>query len=161
MEELNHWWPLLGVAMMRPLGAMLILPLFGPAMLGGTLIRNALALMATLPVLPLLSALVLPNPLQAPVHYALVLAAELGIGVMLGFSAAIPLWALDMAGFVIDTMRGASMAGVFNPLLGGQSSPMGSLFESAGMVTGERGRKTLAPPGKRTSKRTSRTAGSG
>lgn len=128
MEELNHWWPLLGVAMMRPLGAMLILPLFGPAMLGGTLIRNALALMATLPVLPLLSTLVLPNPLQAPVHYALVLAAELGIGVMLGFSAAIPLWALDMAGFVIDTMRGASMAGVFNPLLGGQSSPMGSLF---------------------------------
>lgn len=128
MEDLSHWWPLVGVAMMRPLGVMLIFPLFGTAMLGGTLIRNSLALITTLPVLPLLSTLVLPNPMQEPLYYALMLAGELGIGMMLGFSAAIPLWALDMAGFVIDTMRGASMAGIFNPMLGGQSSPMGSLF---------------------------------
>ncbi|MFB2875236.1 type III secretion system export apparatus subunit SctT [Aeromonas jandaei] len=128
MEELNLWWPLLGVAMMRPLGAMLIFPLFGTSILGGALIRNTLALMATLPILPMLSTLVLPNPMQEPSHYVLVLAAELMMGLMLGFSAAIPLWALDTAGYIIDTMRGASMAAIFNPLLGGQSSPMGALF---------------------------------
>ncbi|EAA3660103.1 type III secretion system export apparatus subunit SctT [Salmonella enterica] len=128
MEVLDHWWPLLGVAIMRPLGVMFIFPLFGPAMLGGTLIRNALALMATLPILPLLSSLVLPNPMQAPMHYTLMLAAELCIGLMLGFSAAIPLWALDIAGYVIDTIRGASIASIFNPLQGGQSSPVGAFF---------------------------------
>ncbi|WCF12658.1 hypothetical protein N4G58_18660 [Edwardsiella piscicida] len=69
MAELNHWWPLLGIAMMRPLGIMLIMPLFNSAMLGGALIRNALALMAALPALPQLAALVLPSPLQAPLHY--------------------------------------------------------------------------------------------
>ncbi|MFM5540435.1 type III secretion system export apparatus subunit SctT [Aeromonas veronii] len=134
MDELNYWWPLLGVAIMRPLGILFIFPLFSSSMLGGALKRNALALMATLPILPLFSKLVLPNPLEEPLHYSLVLLSELCIGLMLGFSAAIPLWALDMAGFVIDTMRGASMAGVFNPLLGGQSSPIGSLFSQLASV---------------------------
>ena len=134
MDELNHWWPLLGIAMMRPLGAMLFLPLFGTSMLGGTLARNALALVATFPALPLLASLVLPNPLQEPARYGLILASELALGGLLGFSAAIPFWALDMAGFVLDTMRGASMAGVFNPLLGGQSSPLGALFSQMAAV---------------------------
>nr|AAX55233.1 EsaT [Edwardsiella tarda] len=128
MAELNHWWPLLGIAMMRPLGIMLIMPLFNSAMLGGALIRNALALMAALPALPQLAALVLPSPLQAPLHYGGLLLGELVLGLLLGFSAALPLWALNMAGFIIDTMRGASIAVLFNPLLGEQSSPMGVLF---------------------------------
>lgn len=134
MEELNRWWPLLGVAMMRPLGAMLLLPLFGSSVLGGTLTRNALALMATLPALPMLAPLVLPDPITAPASYVLILASEMALGLMLGFSAAIPFWALDMAGFVLDTMRGASMAGVFNPLIGGQSSPLGGLFSQLAAV---------------------------
>lgn len=134
MEELLRWGPLLGVAMMRPLGIMLLLPPFSTAMLGGTLTRNALALMATLLSLPMLGSLTLPDPLAAPLDYALVLASELAVGMLLGFSAAIPFWALDMAGFVLDTMRGASMAGVFNPLMGEQSSPLGGLFSQLAAV---------------------------
>lgn len=128
MNELNHWWPLLGIAVMRPLGIVLLLPLFGSAALGGALIRNALVLITAFPVLPLLTPLVLPNPLQDPVHYALLLATEFGVGILLSFSAAIPFWAIDIAGYVIDTMRGASMSSIFNPLLGSQSSPMGAFF---------------------------------
>ncbi|MCD5330845.1 type III secretion system export apparatus subunit SctT [Chromobacterium piscinae] len=134
MDSLNPWWPLLGAAMMRPLGAMLLLPLFSPSMLGSALIRNALALMATLPALPLLAPLALPDPIQAPAAYALLLASELAVGLLLGFSAAIPFWAVDMAGFALDTLRGASMAGVLNPLIGGQSSPMGALFSQLAAV---------------------------
>lgn len=114
--------------MMRPLGAMLLLPLCGPSMLGGAMIRNALVLMATLPALPLLAGLVLPDPIQAPGDYVLLLGSELALGLVLGFSAAIPFWAVDTAGFVLDTLRGASMAGVLNPMIGGQSSPLGALF---------------------------------
>lgn len=134
MEELLRWGPVWGVAMMRPLGAMMLLPPFSAAVLGGTLTRNVLALMATLLALPMLSPLGLPDPLAAPVDYALILASELAVGLMLGFSASIPFWALDMAGFLLDTMRGASMAGVFNPLIGGQSSPLGGLFSQLAAV---------------------------
>ncbi|VVE55994.1 type III secretion system export apparatus subunit SctT [Pandoraea sputorum] len=134
MEELTRWLPLLGVAMMRPLGVMLLLPPFSNAVVGGTLMRNALALAATLPVLPLLAPLSLPAPFADPEGYLLLLAGELTIGLLLGFSAAIPFWALDMAGFLLDTMRGASMAGVFNPLIGGQSSPLGGLFSQVAAV---------------------------
>lgn len=128
MEALKHWWPLVGVAMMRPLGVMLLLPVFSSAMLGGALVRNALALLAALPVVPLLAATVIPDPLLASGAYMLLLGSELLAGVLLGFSAAIAFWAVDVAGFLLDTLRGASMAGVLNPLAGGQSSALGAFF---------------------------------
>ncbi|AKK24869.1 type III secretion system export apparatus subunit SctT [Pandoraea oxalativorans] len=128
MDELVRWLPLIALAMVRPLGAMLLLPPLSSGVLGGMLVRNALALMATLPTLPLFASLSLPNGLTDPGAYLLLVASELTIGLLMGFSAAIPFWALDMAGFLLDTMRGASMAGVFNPLIGGQSSPLGGLF---------------------------------
>ncbi|BEV73192.1 type III secretion system export apparatus subunit SctT [Paludibacterium sp. THUN1379] len=116
------------LAAMRPLGAMLLVPLFAPGMLGGSLIRNTLALMAAFMSLPFFWDVSLPDPGTQPLAYALLLAGELTIGLLLGFAAALPFWALDMAGFVLDTMRGASMASVLNPLLGSQSSALGFLF---------------------------------
>lgn len=134
MDSLSHWMPLLALAMARPLGAMLLLPMFGEGVLGGTLVRNTLALLAALPTLPLLGQLDWPMPQQDTGGFALLLAGEVVIGLMLGFSAALPFWALDMAGFLLDTMRGASMAGVFNPLAGGESSPLGALFSQLAVV---------------------------
>lgn len=113
---------------MRPLGAMLPLPVFGSSMLGGILIRNSLALALTLPSLPLIASLKVVDPMHLPGPFVVMLVSELIIGVFIGFSAAIPFWAMDAAGFVLDTLRGASMAGVLNPLLGGQSSPLGAFF---------------------------------
>ncbi|MFM0515444.1 type III secretion system export apparatus subunit SctT, partial [Paraburkholderia sp. RL17-373-BIF-A] len=127
MGELTRWLPLLGVAMMRPMGAML-LPLFGPSIVGGAMIRNSLVLVMVLPGLPFLAALQLPDPIASPGHYLLLLGCEFVVGLTLGFSAAIPFFAVDAAGFLLDTLRGASMAGVLNPLLGAQSSPLGAFF---------------------------------
>lgn len=128
MEQGTQWLPVLGICMLRPLGVMLFMPLFNPANLGGSLVRNALVLMIALPVLPLYgewSALVAADTAWS---YILIAAGEIGIGLMIGFCAAIPFWALDMAGYLIDTLRGASMASVLNPLLGQQSSLFGILF---------------------------------
>jgi type III secretion protein T len=122
------------MAMMRPLGAMILVPAFSASTLGGSLARNALALVATIPILPLLATMTIPSPMASSGAYILLLARELGIGVMLGFSAAIPFWAVDAAGFALDTLRGASMAGVLNPLIGGQSSPLGALFSHLTIV---------------------------
>ncbi|BBE08758.1 type III secretion system EscT protein [Mycoavidus cysteinexigens] len=127
MTEYTQWLTALGLCMLRPLGVMLIMPLFNRTTLGGTLIRNALVLMIALPA----AAVYAHTPLAKSmtyVHYGLILGSELSIGLMIGFCAAIPFWVIDMAGFLIDTMRGASMASVLNPLLGEQSSLFGILF---------------------------------
>jgi type III secretion protein T len=110
------------MAMMRPLGAMILVPAFSASTLGGSLARNALALVATIPILPLLATMTIPSPMASSGAYILLLARELGIGVMLGFSAAIPFWAVDAAGFALD------------PLIGGQSSPLGALFSHLTIV---------------------------
>lgn len=128
MHSLLEWLPILGLCMLRPLGVFLLMPLFSPGNLGGTLTRNALVLMIALPLLPASSEWTLPTASDSPWHYVLLAAGELCLGLMIGFCAAIPFWALDMAGFLIDTMRGSSMASVLNPLLGQQSSLFGMLF---------------------------------
>lgn len=131
MEALSQWLLELGLCMLRPLGVMIMVPLFNGSTLGGSLIRNALALVISLPLValaetwPQLDAARQQASVQS---YMLLIAGELCIGVLLGFCAALPFWAMDMAGFLIDTLRGASMASVLNPLLGQQSSLLGILF---------------------------------
>lgn len=115
--------------MLRPLGVMLIVPIFAQASLGGTLVRNALVLMMALPVLPLYDTWSIQTMINtAWWSYVTLIVSELCVGIIIGFCAAIPFWALDMAGNLIDTMRGASMASVLNPMLGQQSSLFGILF---------------------------------
>jgi type III secretion protein T len=125
----TQWLPALGFSVLRPLGAVLMVPLFNRATLGGALSRNALILLIALPLLPMHEAW--PAPDSARETWPILLSTvctEIAIGIVIGFSAAIPFWALDMAGAFIDTMRGATMANVLNPLLGQQSSLLGILY---------------------------------
>jgi type III secretion protein T len=131
VDTLAQWLPVIGLCMLRPLGVMLMVPLFNQATLGGTLVRNALVLMIALPLIPLHDTWpTLESARQNATagRYLMLICGELSIGLMMGFCAAIPFWAMDMAGFLIDTLRGASMASVLNPLLGQQSSLFGILF---------------------------------
>ncbi|ECX2001990.1 EscT/YscT/HrcT family type III secretion system export apparatus protein [Citrobacter braakii] len=113
------------LAMMRPLGLTLLFPLLQTGNLSSTLIRNGVLLAIVLPVLPVFYT-------QPVIHqgwsWLSVIPGELAIGLMLGFCAAIPFWAVDMAGFLIDTLRGATMGTVFNPAMSVQTSIFGLLF---------------------------------
>ncbi|MGF1740043.1 type III secretion system export apparatus subunit SctT [Vibrio profundum] len=127
MNELMIWISTLAICTLRPLGVMLLLPLFSQKSLGGILIRNALVILIALPLLPVYKDLpMLTSPKMIP--FIELMLREIFIGLCIGFSAAIPFWAIDIAGFVIDTMRGASMSTVYNPLLGTQASVFGILF---------------------------------
>ncbi|MDM5065592.1 type III secretion system export apparatus subunit SctT [Aeromonas salmonicida] len=127
MTDWVGYLPVLGLCMLRPLGVFLLVPLLNSANLGGILVRNALLLTLALPLVQVYPQWTLPD--AGVWGYLWLAAGELCIGLMIGFCAAIPFWALDMAGFTIDTMRGSSMASVFNPLLGGQQSSLfGLLF---------------------------------
>lgn len=118
--------PSLSLSVLRPLGVFILLPLLNTAVLGGLLVRNALLIMIALPVA--FTGPEWPGPEMGITSYFMLIACELCIGLMIGFCAAIPFWAMDIAGFVIDTMSGSSMASIYNPLLGKQSSLLGILF---------------------------------
>lgn len=113
------------VAMMRPLGLTLLFPLLQSGNLGSSLIRNGVLLAVMLPMLPIIHA-------QEGIHqgwnWLSFIPGEIIIGLLLGFCAAIPFWAVDMAGFLIDTLRGATMGTLFNPAMATQTSILGLLF---------------------------------
>ncbi|AIU66809.1 type III secretion protein [Vibrio coralliilyticus] len=128
MATLMQYIPILALCMMRPLGMMIMLPLFKGGAMGSGLIRNTLVLMFALPIIPMMQAHPVDFAAKPLTELTFIYGEELLIGLIVGFCAAIPFWAIDMAGFVIDTMRGASMSTVLNPLMGLQSSVFGMFF---------------------------------
>lgn len=113
------------LAMMRPLGLTLLFPLLQTGNLGTPLIRNGVLLAVTLPMIPVIYAQHLIHPGWDWIN---LIPGEMIIGLLLGFCATIPFWAVDMAGFLIDTLRGATMGTVFNPAMSVQTSIFGLLF---------------------------------
>lgn len=117
---------LLFVAILRPLGICIIFPILATRNLGSSLIRNALILAFAMPVLQLY---IENNPqiVISDLNLTFIF-QEIFIGLIIGFAAALPFWALDSAGFIIDTIRGSSMGSVLNPSLGEAASVLGILF---------------------------------
>src|SRR4030095_8496129 len=78
-------------------------------------------------LMPSLQAAGLPQglPLVA------LLLKEAFVGFVLGYLVAIPFWAFEAVGFIIDNQRGASIAATINPLTGNDSSPLGLMFNQA------------------------------
>ncbi len=120
--------PVFSLAMMRPLGLMLLLPIFKSGSLSVAMVRNGFIMLFAVPAVPSLmhmeQYLLEASYLELTGLYI----REFVIGLTLGFCAAIPFWAIDMAGFLIDTMRGSSLSSVLNPLFGFESSVYGVLF---------------------------------
>ncbi|PAV01597.1 EscT/YscT/HrcT family type III secretion system export apparatus protein [Arsenophonus sp. ENCA] len=128
MNSLMQMVPWLALSIMRPLGMLLLLPLFKGGAMGSSLIRNSLVLVFALPIAPIIKTMPIDFTHQTVTEIVFLYSEELLIGLVLGFCAAIPFWAIDMAGFIIDTLRGASMSTILNPLMGLQSSIFGMLF---------------------------------
>lgn len=117
---------LIFVAILRPLGICLIFPLLGSRNLGSALLRNGLVLSFSFPVIPLYFG---EHPVIALEQInGMFIFQELTIGILIGFVVAMPFWALDSAGFIIDTIRGSSMGSVLNPSLGEAASVLGIIF---------------------------------
>ncbi|UZN51146.1 type III secretion system export apparatus subunit SctT [Cupriavidus cauae] len=128
MDGWQHIVPTLALTMLRPLGMLVLMPMFSARALGGGLIRNALVLVMALPALPMQLAQAAQFAELSLPALALLVMQEFVIGLAMGFCATIPFWAIDMASTVIDTVRGTSMASVLNPMLEEQSSVFGVLF---------------------------------
>ncbi|MCY4032877.1 MAG: type III secretion system export apparatus subunit SctT [Hyphomicrobiales bacterium] len=110
----------------RLLGMALFLPFFR-APLVPALVRNAVLLSIALVVLPVgfdsiqaLSASTTP--------YWLLAIKEFGVGMLFGFLIGLTFLVPQIIGDYLDNQRGASIASLFNPTVGGQSSNLGLLL---------------------------------
>lgn len=105
-----------------------ILPLFSRQLVPLPL-RGALMLSLALFVAPSM----LPHVAEARSAgvMAAILVKEFLVGALLGFVVAIPIWAVESMGDLIDSQRGAAIADTLNPLTGNDASPLGQLFSQS------------------------------
>ena len=121
----------LAYAQPRTIAMLAALPIFHPQMVPGML-RLGVAAGVTVLVAPTLVPYVQAG--QSGAHLLVMLCKEAFVGFVLGFLLAIPFWAFEAVGFLVDNQRGASIASTLNPLTGNDSSPLGQLFNQAFIV---------------------------
>lgn len=110
----------------RILAAFALLPVFSHQVLAG-MTRNGVAASLALLVLPVVVA---DAPADAPTLFGglAITLKETLIGLLIGFGAAVPFWAVESVGFFIDNQRGTTMASSLDPMTGSQTSPLGVLL---------------------------------
>lgn len=136
IAELDLWRQLTAavVGMPRLFMVLMVAPFFGASVVTGRL-RTIMALAVYLPIHPLVAeglpaGLALSPDMAAGVAggMILIILKEVLVGLMLGFLAGIPFWAVQSAGFLVDNQRGASMAELAEILGGEQNSPTGNML---------------------------------
>jgi type III secretion protein T len=113
------------IGMARMTAILNVMPLIGDQVLQGAA-RNVVIFVLCLIVFPNV-IYTLPTDLAWHSMIGLVF-KEVVLGMLIGFLAGIPFYIGNALGFIIDTQRGSSMAQVFDPTIGGESSSLGDLF---------------------------------
>lgn len=96
-------------ALARISGMLLVTPVFSRFAFTG-LVRNAVGLALCIPLLPMIVETQKNLPLASPGIMAVLIGKEAAVGVIIGLVTAVPFWAAETAGSLLDTQRGASMA---------------------------------------------------
>jgi flagellar biosynthesis protein FliR len=99
-----------------------------------TLVKTTLALALTVAIAPQLLPQVERLHQAAPLVQAAVLLKEAAVGAALGFVVGLAFLAAEAAGRLADTARGANLAEVIEPQLGGRTSPLGDLHFQLALV---------------------------
>ncbi|ELC9556880.1 type III secretion system export apparatus subunit SctT [Vibrio alginolyticus] len=142
-HDLHQALFLYSLTLPRLMACFIFLPILSKQMLGGTMVRNGVLCSLALFIFPMINQQSLPAETDG-IWLIVILGKEVLIGLLIGFVAAIPFWAIEAAGFLVDNQRGAAMASMFNPTLGSQSTPTAVLlaqtlitlfFSGGGFVT--------------------------
>lgn len=122
----NDWAMMLGLSITRIATVFLMLPLFNAEMIPA-LVRNSLFVGLAVIMLVLQPALPQLGKLDA-MGWLLLFGKEVFIGLIMGFLVGGLIWAIEMAGHIIDFKAGITQASVIDPLSGHQSSMIGQLL---------------------------------
>lgn len=125
---------LMALALTQPriLAMFVAIPVFNRQIVPGMLrfgIAAGLGLLAAPKLIPEISVLDI-----SAMEVLMLIVKEVFIGFVMGYLIAIPFWAFEAVGFLVDNQRGASVAATLNPLTGNDSSPLGLLFNQAFIV---------------------------
>jgi len=126
-EELHQALFVYSLTLPRMMACFIFLPILNKQMLGGSMVRNGVLCSLALFVFPLNNHQTIPEDIDG-LWLLVILGKEVLLGLLIGFIAALPFWAVDASGFLIDNQRGAAMASMFNPSLGSQSTPTAVLL---------------------------------
>ncbi|EHH2505302.1 SctT family type III secretion system export apparatus subunit VscT [Vibrio parahaemolyticus] len=126
-DDLHQALFLYSLTLPRLMACFIFLPILSKQMLGGAMIRNGVLCSLALFVFPVVSEQTLPAETDG-LWLIVILGKEVLLGMLIGFVAAIPFWAIEATGFLVDNQRGAAMASMFNPTLGSQSTPTAVLL---------------------------------
>jgi type III secretion protein T len=126
VAEALRWVPATALGMARPVGILLIVPVFTRAEMGN-LIRLGCAFALALPILRYCQAEAVALQADAAViRLTLVALKELFVGALVGFVLGIPFWAIQAVGELIDTQRGiTNEVAPVDPTTKSQSSALG------------------------------------
>ncbi|KNY19786.1 type III secretion system export apparatus subunit SctT [Methylobacterium sp. ARG-1] len=124
VTEATRWVTVTALGMSRPIGILLILPVFTRAELG-TVLRLGLAFALALPVLTYSRQGLGPADIHA-VRLTLMALKELFVGILIGYVLGIPFWAIQSVGELIDTQRGiTNQVAPVDPTTKSQASALG------------------------------------
>ncbi|HHP0448554.1 TPA: type III secretion system export apparatus subunit SctT [Vibrio harveyi] len=126
-DDLHQALFLYSLTLPRLMACFIFLPILNKQTLGGTMVRNGVLCSLALFIFPMLNQQDLPAETDG-IWLMIILGKEVLLGLLIGFVAAIPFWAIEAAGFLVDNQRGAAMASMFNPTLGSQSTPTAVLL---------------------------------
>jgi type III secretion protein SpaR/YscT/HrcT len=123
--DLERWLWALGVGTARTLPIVTYIPAFGGTNVPAH-VRMGLSLAMSVLVLPQIMPSV---PVNAGVPYwILLLAREVAVGFTVGYVGSSIFRAAEVAGRLIDTLRGANMAEVISPVSDERASPLGDIL---------------------------------
>ncbi len=126
-DDLHQALFLYSLTLPRLMACFIFLPILSKQMLGGAMIRNGVLCSLALFIFPVVNEQELPAETDG-LWLIVILGKEVLLGMLIGFVAAIPFWAIEATGFLVDNQRGAAMASMFNPTLGSQSTPTAVLL---------------------------------
>ena len=116
----------LGITLPRIIGAFLMLPLLTTETMP-TLVRNSFMVSLAIVCIPIAVASV-PAGAMLSIEWIPVVLKELFVGVCIGFCFGIVFWAIGSAGAILDTQVGLSMASIFDPIQGHQTTVHGDFL---------------------------------
>jgi len=116
----------MGLCLARITAAGTVVPFLSGELVSGQ-VRNSILFTLALVVFPLVSP-TLPAEVTWNLQTVSLLLKEIVIGILIGYLTAIPFWLAMSVGFFIDNQRGASMASLFDPMAGEQTSPVGQFL---------------------------------
>ena len=120
---------MLTFTMPRMTAALMMSPFFSDQFIQG-LARQVVIISLTLVAVPIVAHASGPIELgnRSGFFFATIIAKEIGLGLLLGFSSGLAFWIAQGTGFFIDNQRGSSMAETQDSPSGSSTSPFGLLL---------------------------------